>query len=106
MTDYKDEDNNLGQTWEDKALNDEGGNSLSVEDVSFEKALQELEKVVSSLESGRLTLDESVKKFQKGIELTKVCSEKLDRAEEKINILIQDEDGELKTSPFEPEEDQ
>ena len=75
------------------------------EEMSFEKALQELEKVVDSLESGKLSLDESVSYFQKGISLTRLCSKKLDEAERKINILIQNEEGEITQEPYELEED-
>ncbi|UMZ73948.1 exodeoxyribonuclease VII small subunit [Natranaerofaba carboxydovora] len=83
----------------------EDKNEDNCEELSFEKALENLEKIVKSLESGKLTLDESVEYFQNGIKLTKLCSEKLEKAEQKINVLTQDEDGEISLRPFDIEED-
>lgn len=48
--------------------------------MKFEELLKELEKIVSELESGNLTLDESVKKYQKGIELSNECKKMLEEA--------------------------
>ena len=53
----------------------------------FESSLKELEKIVRELESGEVTLDESLKKFEKGIELYKQCRHTLEGAEKKIKIL-------------------
>lgn len=53
----------------------------------FEKALKELEKIVRELESGDVSLDESLKIFEKGIELYKNCRQTLETAEKKIKIL-------------------
>ena len=60
---------------------------------SFEQSLKELEQVVVELEKGDLTLDKAIENFEKGIELSKICSEKLDAAEKKINILVKKEIG-------------
>ena len=54
---------------------------------SFEASLTKLETVVSSLDSGELDLDESIKKFEDGIKLYKGCKELLSEAEHKISIL-------------------
>lgn len=54
---------------------------------SFENSLQELEKIVRELESGEVSLDDSLKKFEKGIELYKECRQTLQGAEKKIKIL-------------------
>ncbi|SFF93683.1 Exodeoxyribonuclease VII small subunit [Desulfotomaculum arcticum] len=62
-------------------------------DVSFEKALARLEELVSKLEEGNLPLEESLKLFAEGIELTKKCSRQLEAAEKHINILIEGGDG-------------
>ena len=68
---------------------------------SFEKNLEQLEKIVQSLEDGTSTLDQSVKAFEKGVNLSRVCQEELDKAEKKIEILLK-EDGEIKgKEPFE-----
>lgn len=71
---------------------------------TFEESLTELEKIASKLESGDLGLDEAIKEFEKGIKLSKECSEKLDEAEKKINILVQGENGELEEENFVAEE--
>lgn len=53
----------------------------------FESSLKELEKIVRELESGEVSLDESLKKFESGIELYKKCRSTLETAEKKIKIL-------------------
>ena len=53
----------------------------------FENSLKELEKIVRELESGEVNLDESLKKFENGIELYKKCRSTLETAEKKIKIL-------------------
>jgi exodeoxyribonuclease VII small subunit len=54
---------------------------------NFEGSLQKLEDVVSSLEGGELSLDESIKKFEEGIKLYKGCKDLLGTAEKKISVL-------------------
>jgi exodeoxyribonuclease VII small subunit len=58
---------------------------------SFEDALKELEELVSKLEKGSLTLDESIDAFQKGITLTKYCNKILEDMEKKITVLQEKE---------------
>lgn len=67
---------------------------------SFETSLQELEEIAKKLESGNLNLDEAIEAFEKGIKLSKECTQKLDEAEKKINILVQNENGELAEETF------
>ena len=67
----------------------------------FEDAISELETIVDKLEKGELSLDESIEYFQKGIELSKYCSKKLDEVEKKISILTENEQGELKEEVIE-----
>ncbi|MCP4750983.1 MAG: exodeoxyribonuclease VII small subunit [Proteobacteria bacterium] len=62
---------------------------------TFEDNLEQLEKIVQTLEDGTVTLDESLKAFEKGIKLSRACQKELTRAEKKIEILI-DEDGKIK----------
>ena len=71
---------------------------------SFEKALEELEKIVGKLEEGGGSLDESLKLFERGVKLSRFLRTELDKAEKKIEILLKDDSGDLKTAPFEPEE--
>ena len=57
---------------------------------TFEEMIESLEKISSELENGDLTLDQAMKKFEEGMQLSKKCSEILDNAEKKIKILIND----------------
>ncbi len=57
---------------------------------TFEEMIESLEKISSELENGNLTLDQAMKKFEEGMQLSKKCSEILDNAEKKIKILIND----------------
>ncbi|MBW2649073.1 MAG: exodeoxyribonuclease VII small subunit [Deltaproteobacteria bacterium] len=66
----------------------------------FEKALEELEKIVKKMEEGNMSLEESLKAFEEGIKLSRFCADKLDEAERKVNILLKKEDT-LKVRPFE-----
>ena len=63
------------------------------EELSFEQAMTDLEKIAEELEKDDLDLNTSVKKFEEGMELSKKCNEMLQKAEKKITILI---DGEEK----------
>lgn len=69
------------------------------EKLNFEDTINQLEKIAQELESGDLNLDDSVKKFEKGMELSKKCSEMLTDAEKRINILIEKE-NELEEEKF------
>ena len=62
------------------------------EDKNFEEMMEELETIVKDLESGKLTLDDSVQKFEQGMELSKKCSHILEDAEQKIKILVPKDD--------------
>lgn len=63
---------------------------------SFEEAITELEYIVNEMEKGELTLEESIEFFQRGIELSKYCSKRLDEIEKKISVLIEDEEGNIR----------
>ena len=69
------------------------------EDINFEDAMKELEKIAEELEEGNLSLDESVSKFEDGMKLSKKCSDLLDTAEKKITMLIND-NGTIKEENF------
>jgi len=62
----------------------------------FEKSMEKLEAIVDELEKGNFTLEESIAKFEEGLKLGKSCRELLDKAEKKIKILTEGEDGTLK----------
>lgn len=70
---------------------------------TFEESLNELEKIATDLERGDLNLEEAIKKFETGMKLSKECSEKLENAEKRINILVQNENGTLEEEKFEVE---
>mgnify|MGYP006283534617 CR=1 FL=1 len=69
----------------------------------FEKALEELEGLVERMEQGDLTLEQSLKDFERGIELTRSCQKALQEAEEKVRIL-KEQGGEEGLAPFEGEQ--
>lgn len=72
----------------------------------FETALEELEVVVEQLETGELSLEESLETFEKGVGLVKFCSQKLDEIEKKVEVLIKDKEGKLQLKAFdEPSDD-
>lgn len=68
--------------------------------LNFEKQLKELEEVVANMEAGELTLEESLKAYEKGIRLTRECQTALDDAQQRIDILVE-RDGKLTEEPFE-----
>lgn len=66
--------------------------------MTFEKALQELETIVSRLESGEVTLEQALEMYAEGVRLLAICEATLSRAEQKVEILAKDE-----RKPFRPE---
>ena len=70
--------------------------------MTFEKALAELEQIVAKLEKGGVALNDSLALFEKGVKLTRFLRAELDKAERKIEILLKDEKGALRTEDFEP----
>ncbi|MGI6083892.1 MAG: exodeoxyribonuclease VII small subunit [Acetivibrionales bacterium] len=62
-------------------------------DITYEQAALELESVVNMLESGDLPLEESIKMFEKGIGLVRLCNKKLDDIEKRITLLIEGKEG-------------
>lgn len=73
---------------------------------NFEKALAELEMIVGKLEKADLALNESLSLFEKGIKLARYLREELGRAEKKVEILLKDEEGNLKAKSFELEDEE
>ncbi len=69
----------------------------------FEEALEKLEEIVKRMEAGEMTLEESLKAFEEGIKLARLCAKKLDEADRRVELLLRQE-GELVTKPF-PEEE-
>lgn len=69
-------------------------------EIKFEDALTKLEKIVGGLESGELPLEEAIAKYEEGMNLSKICSRKLEEAREKIEILVKSDKGKAKALPF------
>lgn len=69
-------------------------------EIKFEEALKKLEKIVSDLEAGEMSLDESLAKYEEGIKLSKICSRQLEAAKSKVELLMKT-GGKFELSPFE-----
>ena len=69
-------------------------------EIKFEETIKKLEKIVEDLEKGDLSLDEALKKYQEGIELARLCAQRLDNAKKKIDILVKNKKGELELKPL------
>ncbi|OGP60341.1 MAG: exodeoxyribonuclease VII small subunit [Deltaproteobacteria bacterium RBG_13_61_14] len=74
--------------------------------LKFEKALEELERVVARLEKGNLPLEESLQLFEQGIKAARECRAYLEEAEKRVEMLLGSEAGELELSPYASEEDE
>jgi exodeoxyribonuclease VII small subunit len=68
---------------------------------TFEVAMKQLEQITQELESGELSLELAMKKFEEGIQLSRFCTKKLDETERRITILLQDSNGLVQELPFE-----
>jgi exodeoxyribonuclease VII small subunit len=69
----------------------------------FETALARLEELVQELEKGDLPLEQSLRLFEEGIKLSRICNKRLEDAERKVEILLKDKDGNITAEPFEEE---
>ncbi|GEM_PF-1302342 len=67
---------------------------------SFEDDLKELENIVNRLDSGELALEESIEAFERGVHLVKRLNKRLDEIERKVELLVREAHGELRTIPF------
>jgi exodeoxyribonuclease VII small subunit len=68
--------------------------------INLEKTLADLELLVEELESGTLSLDDAMKKFEEGVKLTRMCQKTLKEAEQKVELLLQNSDGEDELMTF------
>jgi exodeoxyribonuclease VII small subunit len=73
--------------------------------LTFEKAMEQLEKIVETMESGALSLEQSLKQFEEGMKLSQYCAQKLDETEKKISIIMEKGNGTIEESPFEDHND-
>ena len=67
---------------------------------TFEEAMSELENSISRLESGSLSLDDSLLEFENAVRLIKFCNEKISTAEQKVKILLENNDGVISDKDF------
>jgi len=77
-----------------------GGRGMAKE--RFEDSLNKLERIVAKLEEGEIPLEESLRLFEEGIRLSRFCSQKLDEAEKRVEILLRGKEGALSPQPFDP----
>jgi exodeoxyribonuclease VII small subunit len=70
----------------------------------FEAALARLEEIVQELEKGDIPLEKSLKLFEEGVKLSRVCNKRLQEAERKVEILMKDREGNIRAEPFKEEE--
>lgn len=73
--------------------------------VNFEKSLTELERLVAAMESGDLSLEESLTSFEQGVKLTRECQQALKDAEQKVELLMKSTDEGISTQVFAPDEE-
>ncbi|OGP29008.1 MAG: exodeoxyribonuclease VII small subunit [Deltaproteobacteria bacterium GWF2_42_12] len=74
-------------------------------EIKFEDALKRLEEIVGTLEKGGIPLERSLKIFEEGVRLSRLCNKMLDKAEKKVEILMRNDSGELESKPFEQDEE-
>ena len=72
----------------------------TLKNMSFEEAITKLEGQVKKLESGSMTLDESISSFEEAVKLIRVCNERLENAERRVRILTESADGSITDLPF------
>lgn len=79
----------------------QGGSPTGQAAFSFEQAMERLEAIVAKLESGDVPLEAAIELFQEGMTLSKLCGQKLEQVERRIEMLVEDEAG-ITRKPFAP----
>ena len=74
-------------------------------ELNFESAMDRLEKIVEQMESGRLRLEDLIVRYEEGMNLVKICQERLANAEQKIEIIARNSAGKPVVKEFEPTQD-
>ena len=72
--------------------------------MNFEEAMERLETIAGTLENGNASLDASIASFEEGMELIRLCHRKLQEAEQKVQVLVKGNDGEMVEMPFPSQE--
>ncbi|TDO70378.1 exodeoxyribonuclease VII small subunit [Halanaerobium saccharolyticum] len=76
---------------------------IDTKNLDFETALEKLQKIVEDLEKGGLSLDKTLAEFSQGMRLLKFCHQKLDKAEKKIEVMLEEDNEFTKEVPFDSE---
>ena len=71
---------------------------------NFEEALQKLERAVEKLDEGSLSLEAALSTFEDGVRWSRECHQFLEKAEERVGIILKNENGDYETKPFETED--
>lgn len=71
--------------------------------LSFEDALAELEQIVKALEGGQQKLEEAIAAYERGAALKRHCETRLAEAEQRVQVIVESEDGQISTKPAEAE---
>ncbi len=72
--------------------------------MTYESAMAKLKEMTERLESGALSLDESLETYAKGVELVKLCNQKLQSAQKQMTVLLEDLEGNIQEVPFQEED--
>jgi exodeoxyribonuclease VII small subunit len=70
------------------------------QELKFEEAIADLEQVVELLESGDLSLEDSLATFERGVGLVRFCNQKLSEVEKRVELLVKDKEGQLQLKAF------
>lgn len=73
---------------------------MKIENMTYEEAVEELEKIIKELESENLSLKDSMEKFKKGMALYNYCNDILNKVEGEVRILLKDDEGILSEEDF------
>lgn len=71
-------------------------------ELNFEKAMDRLETIVEQMESGKMSLDDLILRYEEGMKLVKICQERLASAEQRIEMITRNNAGKPSVKPFEP----
>jgi exodeoxyribonuclease VII small subunit len=78
-----------------------GAMAVAAKPKKFEEELKDLEEIVGKIDSGELTLEDSIGAFERGVSLVRSLNQKLDEIEKKVEVLSRNSQGDLKTAPYE-----
>ena len=73
---------------------------MSKKELPFEQAFERLEEILEKMNSGKISLDDSIKAYEEADKLIQQCQKRLDQAEQKIEILVKGRDGQPQTAEF------